>query len=139
MCVTVRHTPLTLMDSPSSRPSNGAAIVSFPPTPPPWKERTVPSASTRPVNTSFLRRCGARAAAREELVDEPLRVARELREDHAHPRRILVHADDLADAFDRLDVVHDHGEVQVHLRADRERRLRANEDPRPRDVRDVLV
>src|SRR4051812_39183895 len=60
--------------------------------------------------TQYPPRGGAvlrRLSAGQELVDEVLRVPRELTEDDAHA--VLLDANDLADPFDRLDGVHDDG------------------------------
>src|ERR1700722_14631922 len=59
----------------------------------------------------------------EELLDEALRIRRELPENDAHSGRTGLDTDDLANSLDGLDVIHDHGEPEVHSRPDGERLL----------------
>src|SRR6185503_18997931 len=123
-----RSASTTISSSSSTRPTQPSNIA----TPKRWP--TSPSAS---ADLGWPR--GHASATREELVEQVARVARELAEDDAHPARVALDAHDLAHAFDRLDVIHDDREVEVHLRPDRKRRLRAHEDAGLRDVGDVLL
>ncbi len=158
---TVRQTPFTLIDSPSS---SGASVVSIegprhrPPSPLPedaggldeTREHQPPAEPPSPVDQGQGGLGGALGPPHrdreafgppivKQLVDEALGVGRQVGEEHAHAGRIVVDPHHLAEALDGLDVVHDHGEAQVHLGPDGERRPGSHEDAGARDVGDVLV
>ena len=74
-----------------------------------------------------------------EALDEHARVFRQLFERDAHARRIGFVPHDFAGALDGLDAVHENGEVNAHLGANRQHRGGFDEHARAADVRDVFL
>src|ERR1700690_2055089 len=99
-------------------------------------ESPVPPPSVNAAARPLLR---LERALDQQFLDEVLRVAVELAEDHAHAGRVLLDTDDLANPLDGLDVIHDDREAQVDPRADGKGLLRLDEHSGARDVRHVLL
>src|SRR5580704_8054259 len=105
-----------------------------------WDLRRENMPRPRAVSTGARRSpLSGQDALHEELLDESLGIRRELEKNDAHAGRAGLDTDDLAYALGRLDVIHDHGEPEVHSRPDREGLLRLDEDAGARNVRHVLL